>query len=484
MELAGIGYSDYEDIHSLVSLKSVMKYIANGEVWGREKTTNFIISAIADQKTTDKERVYFYYKIVNSEKDFVGIIGFFRKSGQYNLRVFLNPLDQGKGYFSQSLKLLMEKMKKHKNEDLLYAQSHVSNLKMNHILAKKFYFDKKTNIGKIEVNQYIIFGRKNTYLFQSNYMSVVDIRNVFDKRGNWEAWDGKGNPDFVHIDGFNVLDRKHENLNSYLKNLSDSKKRAITDKSMLFKNLSSKKYIPKTYFYEKNTTDDINKYRELFQKSGSRVWILKPDKAYSGRGIALVQTFDKMKEWIKTNKYKVWSIQEYLTDIALIDDRKFHLRVLFLCRDDGKCFWFKKIPVYRAQKPFVLGDFGDEKIHISHYSEEDAPMYFLENFMISKEEKNKIVEQMENIFRDLKSLLKIGCYTESRHCYEIFGADFILDSKFDLKLLEINEKIGLKEFTNDPYQFNKKLLDAELSVSCDHYFPPHHSEKNNLFKEI
>ena len=56
---------------------------------------------------------------------------------------------------------------------------------------------------------------------------------------------------------------------------------------------------------------------------------------------------------IKFSKYPYWSMQEYIKNPYLIENKKFHMRVLYLYRARGEGFWFKKIPLYLAKKDFI-----------------------------------------------------------------------------------------------------------------------------------
>ena len=234
MKLLPIRKKDFEQIQKLVTLTSVMKHIGNGQIWDNEKITNFIIYNAREQKLSNEEREYFYYRMVNGE-EFVGIIGFYLKKTKYNLQVFIKPTQQKKGYFSQALRLILKRLKDYKNVDRLYSQVHSSNTKMNSIMANKYYFNKSFRMGKIVVNQFIIFNRNYTYLAKSDYISNEVFDEIFKLRGNWEKWDStiSKNPDFLHLDGKHYFDRKNQKYDVLLKNVMNNGDNPTIDKTKL-----------------------------------------------------------------------------------------------------------------------------------------------------------------------------------------------------------------------------------------------------------
>jgi RimJ/RimL family protein N-acetyltransferase len=486
MKLLTIRKKDYDDISKLVFNPKVMQNIGNGKVWNVEKLTNFIIYNIREQKLSHKEREHYYYRIVDNDK-LIGVIGFYLTKGKWNLKVFINPRKQGKGYFKQSLKQLLKRLKEYKNVDLLYSQVHETNEKMNNIMLTKYYYDKSFNIGKIKINQYIIFNRPYTYLVKSDYITDESINNVFEMRKNWIKWDSSmsENPDFLHLDGVHYYDKRNQKYNVLLKNMMNNTKNPTIEKTALFialtkKFRSSLIYLPKTYFYQKNGKYDLEMYKTLFDDN--KPFIIKPDGGYAGSGIKVVNSFEDLK-YIRKLKPEIWSFQEYLTNPVLIDDRKFHMRVLFIHRDDGEGFMFSQIPIYRAKKPFVLKNYNDNDIHISHYNIKDNELY-LDDLQKDLDVRS-IIKQIKIILNDVNSIINNSCYPETKNCYEMYGVDFMItvndEQKQEVKLIEFNHKIGLKEFTDSCLPFNRLLLNAELNITADYYMPP--GVKNPSFED-
>ena len=233
---------------------------------------------------------------------------------------------------------------------------------MDQILKKKYYFNKIFYIGKIKVNQYIIFLRDYTYLVKSEYISDEVIDQLFKKRGNFKKYVSGIYPDYLHLDGTHYYDKNNYKYKVILKNIVDDGKKTLTIKSELAKTIGDKPFFLKTYIFnrdEKIKKIDINK-----------TWILKPDNGFSGEGILVIKS--KEYKTVKlNNKFNIWSLQEYITNPFLIDERKFHFRVMFIYipkfnNDEKMGYWFKKIPIYLAKEKYKNDDYKNLDIHNRH----------------------------------------------------------------------------------------------------------------------
>lgn len=483
MTLKEIEKKDFEAIYKLTSNKEIMQHILKGLTWDEEKTKRFIDYSLEEQKINDKNRNTYYYTI-NSKDKIVGVIGFFKDHDLlYKLRIFIDPEYQGQGFFTSSLNTIKEKLLKTKGVDKLYVEVHSDNLKMDQIIKKKYYFNKIFYIGKKKVNQYIIFLRDYTYLVKSEYISEEVIDQLFKKRGNFKKHVSGIYPDYLHLDGTHYYDKNNYKYKVILKNIVDDGKKTLTIKSELAKTIGDKPFFLKTYIF--------NRDEKIKKIDNNKTWILKPDNGFSGEGILVITS--KEYKTVKLNpdkKFNIWSLQEYITNPFLIDGRKFHFRVMFIYipkfnNDEKMGYWFKKIPIYLAKEKYKNSDYNNLDIHMSHYSDKEPARYF-EDLPLDKPNKTKIIIQLKEIMKCLLDNINAECYKkDSKRCYELFGVDLMLDTNIDLKLIEVNSKLGLKEFVNDDYEFNKNLLDAELEITCDRFLPPSNKiENNNLFVKI
>ena len=164
IKLEDITFRDLKDIARLTSQTGVMKYVGDGRTWNFKKVKNFIKYCQKETRQNDKERTNYYYKIVEDNK-LLGIIGFhtFLKFKNYYLSVYINPKYQGKGVFSKAMKLLLERVSKHKpNVKYILSLVYEDNNKMNAISHKKYEFNGTKQIKNSILNEYKILIKKST----------------------------------------------------------------------------------------------------------------------------------------------------------------------------------------------------------------------------------------------------------------------------------------------------------------------------------
>ena len=164
IKLQDITFRDLKDIARLTSQPGVMKYVGDGRTWNFKKVKNFIKYCQKETRQNDKERTNYYYKIVEDNK-LLGIIGFhtFLKFKNYYLSIYINPKYQGKGVFSKAMKLLLERVAKHKsNIKYILSLVYEDNEKMNAISRKKYEFNGTQIINNKTLNEYKILIKKST----------------------------------------------------------------------------------------------------------------------------------------------------------------------------------------------------------------------------------------------------------------------------------------------------------------------------------
>lgn len=208
--LEPITQKDFMRIYKLTSNPDVMKYIGNGQVWNHKKVSKFIQYCLEEENLDDSQREQYYYKIMdynssqkksqsksknklktksnsrrltkskmkeklkeklNKRGKFVGIIGFHKfikgnepyltqsqkkRKNEFYLTIYFNPELQGKGYFPISMKLLIEKMKKHHSQKhSLYMMVREDNYRMNLHANKHYKFVSKIQMRpNLVLNEY------------------------------------------------------------------------------------------------------------------------------------------------------------------------------------------------------------------------------------------------------------------------------------------------------------------------------------------
>jgi len=542
IQLQNITFRDFKDIKKLTSSQNVMKYIAEGNIWSVERVKKFIKYCQIENNQNDNKRTKYYYKIVNIDNEksskqsihntytFIGIIGFhtFLQFKDYYLKVYIKEHQQGKGFYSKAVNLLLHKVAKHKPHiNYILSLVYKDNEKMNSISKKKYEFINTLFLKNTELNKYKIEipiveynnpienidqpQKKHTFLIKSIYLKMEDIKPLFLKRGNWTEFNtnDKGHPDFLYVDATYIPDQRLWKYKPFIKNLVNDDKYSIAYKHNLYTNMKKYKEVSKYILaqhnidlYDHMKIDTLSKYEKLFNKD--KIFIFKPVGEVQGIGIKIFDNYDDFFEhcvriiqinsvrWnnIKLNneKNKVitrreWILQEYIHNPLLYEEKKFHLRVYFLYykkyditlkKEVKKGYIMDLSQFYTALKNFKLEDFSNKDIHDSHIKSTSKAIYFQDDFRKEYGVKNTmhVTAQLKDVFKTVLKCIDAGCYTESKRCYELFGADIMITSDFDVKLIEINTRIAFSNFKNNTLNYNKIIMENILETVIDDIIPP------------
>lgn len=464
MQLSNITEDDFQDIFSLTRQEKIMKYVGNGKAWNDKKVKNFIKYNLEEVKLDDKKRTEYYYKIVKDNL-FAGIIGFHYSYGKYVLTVYLMKSKQGKGYFTQALELLMKKIKKYKpHVDRLYSQVYLDNEVMNKVMEKKYLFVGTTKLGRTILNEYIIFLRKNTYAIYPTYSSGETLMKILEKRGNWKRAEKDETIDFLYLEGKYLYDKSLYGVSSLMKNQTKIPNQFFF-KNKLYDLLGK---LDRDYLIETYNFTNHDKIKHLFDDD--KIWIIKPVKGYAGKGIKVTKKYSELEEHLNTNKfYQEWTMQAYIMNPLLYENRKFHIRFYMMIDNENNYYVFRYGEVALAKELYMLTDFDNKNIHDTHFNHDEI-LYYPAIFKGDIELTSRIDKSIYQVVKDIKEKENhIQCYPENKFCYELFAIDAMVTQEYELKLLEINNKIGLPE--NDS-AFAKELFESQISIALDKYFPP------------
>ena len=339
-----------------------------------------------------------------------------------------------------------------------------------------------------------------TYLFKSDTFSANVIKDEFARRGNWVPYDEtagktKGKPvDFLFIDGKNVDDQSLYSLRSNLKSLVGDSKKQITDKNNLYDNLlkipGANRFLPTTIPFSIKDTNIgyLNRFKKYFVLG--KPYICKVIKGGAGRGIITTDKFEifqafmagyykKMAANPHNFKQYEWVLQEYITNPWLVDGKKCHLRQLMIYQaDDRKPSYYMYSGEFAiAEKHYIQGNWTNKDIHDTHFHKGIGYEWpFDMNF--TSEQWIKIKAQFDYIYSCVLAVMKGrgSCYSDSKHCFELLGLDFMITSDLRLILIEVNDKIGM----TPSKVFADKILKSLLVYVVDEYFPPLYSQQEYL----
>ncbi len=257
------------------------------------------------------------------------------------------------------------------------------------------------------------------------------------------------------------FDKKIYNIQCYLKNMLNDKKTIATNKWLLYTKL--KEYYPKIAKKYMAETYKINEIQNIQNKP----YILKPVgiQACGGKGIVRINNnnqFQEIKKCINNNtsnclhydllkNNKNYIISEYITNVHLWNDRKYHLRMYWLVRPsyNNKPFYqtlFNIGKILIAKLPYKNEDFSNKLIHDTHADTTPRNLFFPNDINLNQEQINKIFNKMKKVLSYVGNMLEknnVKPYPESKYAFEVFGCDFLIKNDLNIILMEINDKVGM-----------------------------------------
>lgn len=349
------------------------------------------------------------------------------------------------------------------------------------------------------------------YYSETEFYPDKYIKNLFDKRGNWnriskeelKSIDAKIH--FMYINGKYFLEKYHYDIKTELKNTIDKSKQLVAKKHNLMKFLSEhidgKKYILESNIIDMSdvmkNSDILNKYEKLFN---GKIYILKPVSGFAGADIEIVNSFNMLigyvlniiNKWKKvwnrnSNYYREWVLQEYLLDPLLLNKHKFHVRHFYIFRPyNDKSFYLKTGLIALAVKPYKQSDWMNKDIHDTHFHGKNG-LRFIDELNLTQIDKESIYSQIDELYKIIDVYLKSNakCYTDNKNCFEIFGADLMFTKDYKLKILELNDSPGLAYEDREEIQDEKKsVIENIMSIIVDQYFPPQNKVENKFINDV
>lgn len=271
-----------------------------------------------------------------------------------------------------------------------------------------------------------------------------------------------------------------------------------------------------------DSLDESWELRHEIEFASGKWWIVKPSMSEKGQGIRVFKTVEDLQkifdsfddesddddsaEFIDDNKIVIsqlrhFIVQEYLTNPLLLpsmDNKKFHIRCYITCKGDLEVFVYNRMLALFAPTPYedmtkqFYFDPTDLKKLQSHLTNTCLQSKFetkkisvkeFNNLVdISDENKTKIVKQIHEIAHDIflaAATVNRMNFQPLPNAFETYGVDFLVDSNFEVKLLEINAFPDFKQtgdelkslidelFYNVAKSVIRPLLDPEHPEECD-----------------
>ena len=192
-------------------------------------------------------------------------------------------------------------------------------------------------------------------------------------------------------------------------------------------------------------------------------------------------------------KFNTFVIQKYIEKPLLIHKRKFDIRVWVTLTQDQDLYFFPEGYLRTSGSEFSidLKNVDDAFVHLtnnavqknsSSYGQfEDGNQLSFERFQQYIDEhyvdhkisvKNDLVPQMEEIvIKTFNAVRRSIDPLHRKHCFELFGYDFILDEDFNMFLIEVNTNPCIEESSNILKVYIPRMLEDMLKLTVDVLFP-------------
>lgn len=262
--------------------------------------------------------------------------------------------------------------------------------------------------------------------------------------------------DYIHQETYHLkFEKSIYNKTCFLKNIIGPKKEKITDKQNLYQNFQRKFHLIANKHFARTWGISVDRSEPVMNTA--LPLIIKPVSVHAGAGkdIIIVSSDEELMN-AKQKLFKKYSkliACEYLQSPILFMKRKFHLRIYLLVNlQPIRWSVFHTGKILTAALPYRFSDFGNKLIHDTHGKSTDKDYWICKDFNksdlrneVTYEIHQQIWTQMTTICNNASELIQDAePYAESKHAYEVFGVDFMIDNDYTVKLLEINERIGIK----------------------------------------
>lgn len=207
----------------------------------------------------------------------------------------------------------------------------------------------------------------------------------------------------------------------------------------------------------------------------------------------------KAKQSLKRKKrYKSNNIliQKYLENPLLYYGRKFDIRMWVLLTHNMEVFVFKEGHLKTSSMKFNLSKL-DSYVHLTNYSVQkynkdfskheignevsfSSFQEFLDKGEFNKTVKDDIYPQIIKIIElSMRSVCSNINLNKRENCFELFGYDFIVDTNFNVYLLEVNTNPGIEDSSPLISMLIPRMVDDMFRLTLDLIFPPKNKKTNN-----
>ena len=244
---------------------------------------------------------------------------------------------------------------------------------------------------------------------------------------------------------------------------------------------------------DNNENDNLNKEKNSEEEKNQNNNINIIDNSKNNKEKVLME--DKEEKLYNCNKIL---IQKYIESPLLYKGRKCDMRIWVLLTHDMKLYLFKEGHLKTCSVEYNLND-EDAFAHITNYSFQkhnsnfqkfekgnEVPFYEFQKF-IDETYPDKNYKLKIDLMKQLKEIIKITMLCGKNRInknnrqsqFEIFGYDFMMDSDFNVFLIEINSNPGIEISSPWIQIIIPRMLDDALRLTIDKVFEPVYDFRKN-----
>ncbi len=284
-----------------------------------------------------------------------------------------------------------------------------------------------------------------------------------------------------HFRGYYELCRK----DLLIKNLK--KYRRALEKEGRSEEAAELSFVPMSYLLPSEYVIFFDEFKKANAACDRSIWIMKPISKCQGRGIFLFTKISDVSQWKETKKYdhssssaEPYVVQRYINDPLLLGGKKFDMRVYALCTS------YNPLTVYLYRSGFArftherydFENISNLMCHLtnvaiqiksSNYVKRIGGKWFIDKlrlYMSSKFGEAKTSEAFfliqQAIIKSLQAVQKL--VSHDKHCFELYGYDFLFDQALKPWLLEVNGGPSMTANTPEDSAMKVNLLDDTFSV--------------------
>lgn len=408
----------------------------------------------------------------------------------------------------QTLNIILPSKKLIKCPTTLYFKSQFGNLRIEKNISKKLLI-KSINFTKNQKKYFVVFHAHfvsyKEKLLKNDYHIIIynNSNNNLNTTLNL-IW-------FLYFPSKRLKNIYNFAVNKFTKLMFFRELKTLFNKDITYKNydLMRRKfkddysYMSETFNYPKDKKIIENKFKN-YKFNPKNMWMIKPKNKNSGEGIKI---FTSLKEIILDN----YLITKYITNIDLIDKKKYDLRiyVLILGINPLRIYLYKNGFVRRCVKDYSLDInlLNDKNIHLTNthvnvekkeyihpknFDDENAHIWSLKTYknflekkkvnydLINEKIKDIIIKTIISFYSNFNEQIKKKNF-QNLNFFDLLGFDILMTDNYNPKLLEVN--------TNpSPYVFNYLMRVIKTNLFLDTLnligiIPFSHEDKYKIFNQ-